>query len=261
MLKKICIVLICFISAISCSKYEKLLKSDNYPLKYKKAMEYYGEEEYVKAGHLFEQLMPVYKGTAKIDTISYYHAQCKLNQSEYLLASHYFKKHHDSYPNSPFARDALFLNAFCFYKASPRPSLDQTNTRKAIEQFHMFNNKYPDHPKVKESSEYIREMRNKLVYKSYKSAKLYYDLQNYKAAIIALNNSLEEYPDTKYREDILYLIVKSHFLLAENSVIEKQTKRYQATIDAYYSYVEEFNKGQHFNEVQKIYDKAQNYLN
>ncbi len=260
MIKKEYIVIICLISIVSCSKYEKLLKSDNYPLKYKKAMEYYTEKEYVKADHLFEQLIPVYNGTAKIDTISYYHAHCKFKQSEYLLAAHYFKKLHNSYPNSPFAQESLFLNALCYYKASPRPSLDQTNTRKAIEQFHLFNRRYPDHQKTKEASDYIRELRNKLVLKSYKSARLYYDMEDYKAAIIALNNSLDEFPNTKYRENILFLILKSNYLLAENSITKKQKERFQSTVDAYYSYIEEFENGDNNKEAQEIYTKAQNFL-
>jgi outer membrane protein assembly factor BamD len=42
----------------------------------------------------------------------------------------------------------------------------------------------------------ITEMEDKLVRKSYISAKLYYDMKQYRAAVVALNNSLNEYPDT-----------------------------------------------------------------
>jgi len=49
------------------------------------------------------------------------------------------------------------------------------------------------------------------------SAKLYYDMEQYKAAVTALSNSLKEYADTKYREEMMYLKLKSLFLFAENS--------------------------------------------
>jgi len=38
-----------------------------------------------------------------------------------------------------------------------------------------------------------------LVEKSYLSAKLYYDMKQYKAAVVALNNSLKEFPESSYR--------------------------------------------------------------
>jgi outer membrane protein assembly factor BamD len=45
------------------------------------------------------------------------------------------------------------------------------------------------------------------------SAKLYYNLGDYKAAVIALNNSIEQFPETKYREEIMFLILKASYLL------------------------------------------------
>ena len=58
----------------ACSGYEKLLKSRDYKLKYEKAMEYYAEEEYVRAATLLDQVAPVYRGTMKADTVFYYQA-------------------------------------------------------------------------------------------------------------------------------------------------------------------------------------------
>ncbi len=51
-------------------------------------------------------------------------------------------------------------------------------------------------------------MRDKLVEKSFISARLYYDLGYYKSAILALRNSLIEYPETRYREELMFLILK-----------------------------------------------------
>ena len=43
-------------------------------------------------------------------------------------------------------------------------------------------------------------------------AKLYFKMSKFRSAVVAFNSTLEEFPDTKYREDILFMIVKSNFL-------------------------------------------------
>jgi outer membrane protein assembly factor BamD len=92
------------------------------------------------------------------------------------------------------------------------------------------------------------------------SAKLYYDLGDYKAAVVALNNCLDEFPNSKHREEVMYLILKSRFLLAENSVQEKKTERYQLTVDEYYSFVGEFPESEHYKEAVNIFNQSQSKL-
>ena len=73
---------------VSCSGYEKLLKSKDYEYKYKKALEYYEKKEHYRYTTLLEQLSPIYKGTFRSDTIEYYIAQGYYYQGDYLLAGH-----------------------------------------------------------------------------------------------------------------------------------------------------------------------------
>jgi len=113
---------------------------------------------------------------------------------------------------------------------------------------------------MEECRQLIMEMSDKLVEKSYISAKLYYDLGYFKSAIIALRGSLADYPDTKYREDVLFLILKSSFLLADNSVYSKQKERYQATVDEYYSFIGEFPESQFVKEAERIYTSTMKIL-
>ena len=47
-------------------------------------------------------------------------------------------------------------------------------------------NRFPESPKVEESKKLIKELKEVLVEKSYLSAKLYYDMKQYKAAVVAL---------------------------------------------------------------------------
>ena len=245
----------------SCSGYEKLLKSNDYKLKYTKAVEYYDEGEYVRASRLFDQIASIYRGTTKADTVSYYQAYSYYHQNDYILSGHHFRNLAINYPGSVYAEESGFLAAYCFYKQSPKPSLDQDNTMKAIIAFQMFMISHPISERVEEARNYVTELEDKLVEKSYMSAKLYYDLEDYRSSIIALQNSLNKYPYTKHREELMFLILKSNYLLADNSVIDKQKERFQNTVDEYYSFISEFPESVYRREADRMYDASLSYLN
>jgi len=243
---------------LSCKGYEQVLKSRDYKLKLATAMEYYNTEEYVRASTLFDQIAPIYRGTIKADTVFYYQAKSYYMQRDYILSGHYFNALATDYPNSVYAEEADFLTGYCYYKLSPKPSLDQESTVNAITALQLFMIKYPSSPRIKDAQMHIEEMRNKLVEKSFLNAKLYYNLGDYKASIIALKNSLNEFPDTKYREELLFLILKSSYLLADNSIYSKRKERFQDTVDEYYTFISEFPDSKYMKEAEKMYEVSTN---
>jgi len=264
MLKKInfyTALLVLMVVFSSCSKYQKVLKSTDTNLKYEKALEYYEEKDYVRAMTLFQSILPFVKGTERGEEVSFYYAQCHYGSKDYLLAGYYFKQFGKTYRNSTHAEEAHFMSAYCSYLISPRPDLDQEDTYTAIKGFEYFLRKYPDSPRVAESNKLIDEMKMKLSEKEFNSAKLYYHVRRYKAASVSLHNCLRNFPDSKYRENILVLIVKADFDYAENSISQKQEERYEATIKDYYTFIEEFPKSEQLKEVEKIYDRSLQKLN
>jgi outer membrane protein assembly factor BamD len=58
----------------------------------------------------------------------------------------------------------------------------------------------------------------------------------------------------------MFLKLNSLFLYAENSLAIKQKERYQAALDDYYSFMEEFPKSQYSKEVSGIFLKTNKYL-
>ncbi|MBU8892737.1 MAG: outer membrane protein assembly factor BamD [Bacteroidales bacterium] len=250
------IPLILLIVIVSSCKYEKILKSRDYRLKYDKALEYYAEEDYMRAEGIFEQLKPVLKGTVQADTVFFYGAYCNYYQKNYLLAAHYFNEFKNAFGNSPFAEESEYMSAYCTYLQTPRSSLDQTNTYQAISAISIYMSRYPNSGRSGECIRIIEDLRNKLIDKSFQSAKLYYDLGNYKASIIALNISLDDFPETKYREEIMYLILRSKFLLAENSVPYKKIERYQSTVDEYYSFLDEFPESGYMEDATGMFNSS-----
>ena len=258
---KLILIALIFGGVMTSCEYEKILKSTNYRLKYNKALEYYHEEDYSRAIGLFEQINPALKATDRADTVQYYLANAYYNQRDYILAKHYFNDFYQTFGNHQWAEEAEFMSAYCDYKMSPRPSLEQKHTYRAINSFELFIRRHPESPKSKEAHDLIKELRDKLAIKAYNAAKLYYDMEDYKAAIISLNNCLKRFPNTKHREEIRFLILKSNFLLASNSIKAKEQQRYQSTLDEYYTFVNQYPESEYNEEVKNIYEVTQRNLN
>jgi outer membrane protein assembly factor BamD len=250
------IILITGLLVSSCGEYEKLLKSSDFELKKNKAKEYYEEGMFPRASELLNQVLPRYRATEEAEELTWINAQCYYGMKDYMMAGSEFTNYANLYPFGKHAEDATFLAAMCDYYSSLRPELDQERTLNSIDGFNLYLKKFPGSQKSEEAKKYIMELQDKVVKKSYMSAKLYYDMKQYKSSIIALDISLKQYPETKYREEMMYLKLNSMYLYAENSVPAKQTERYQATLDDYYSFVEEFPKSTYSKDVTKIYQST-----
>ncbi len=246
--------------ASSCGEYGKLLKSTDYELKKTKAKEFYDGSQYVKVTELLAQILPRYRATEESEELNWMNAKSYYGMKDYIMAGSSFKSFIDQFPYGKHAEEANFMVAMCDYKMAPRAELDQENTKNALEEFNIFITRFPASPKIEESKLHIKELEEKLVKKSYLSARLYYDMKHYKAAVVALNNSLKEYAETKYREEMMFLKLNSLFLYAENSYALRQKERYQATLDDYYSFMEEFPKSQYSKEVKRIFQTTTSYL-
>jgi outer membrane protein assembly factor BamD len=256
------LLLIAFVAVlVSCGDYQKILKSTDYEFKFKKAKEYYEDKEYARSVTIYEELVSIYRGTNRAAEITYFLAQSYFGQRDYLLAGHFFRQLIRDFPRSEYSEESQFLNGYCYYMQSPKSRLDQGTTRKAIDALQLFINVYPTSERMEKASGLIIELREKLVYKSYLNGRLYYDLSDFRAAVISLDNSLKEYPDTKYREELMYLLLKSKYLLGENSIDEKKRERLNFALDEYFAFVDEYPESKYKKEVDKMFNSTKKMLN
>jgi outer membrane protein assembly factor BamD len=254
------IVLLIVVLVSSCGEYDKLLKSTDFELKKTKAIEYYNDGKYVKTTELLRQILPRYRATEEGEELNWINAQSYYGMKDYIMAGSQYKSFVDQFPFGKHAEEAYYLAAYCDYLTSPRPELDQENTHNAIEGFTIFINKFPYSPKVEECKKLMTEMEDRLVEKNYKSAKLYYDMKEYKAAVVAINNSLKVYANSKYREEMMFLKLNSLYQYAVLSMADKQKTRYQDTLDDYYSFMEEYPESKYMKDVKSIFQKTDKYL-
>lgn len=257
----ICLISLIFIFIIaSCSEYNKILRSDNPELKHEKAIEYYEEDQYSRTINLISDIIPVYRGTQKAEEIRYYFAMAHYKQRNYILASHYFESFVSSYPRSEYAEKFSFLVAYCKYKESPRYSLDQTVTREAIQEFQRFVNRYPNSDRVEEANEYIDQLRWKLEKKRFEKAKLYYNINDFRAAVQTFENLIKDFPGTEFEEEALFYIVKSYYDYASMSIERRQPERYEKTVNAYNKLIREYPETEFFEEAKNMLKNAEEHL-
>ncbi len=243
------------------SQFERIRTSGDPALIYEQAQSYYESEEYQKAQTLYELLISTYRGRQEAEDIYFKYAYTYYNLEQYILATYYFKNFAQTYTSSPLREEATFMSAYSNYQLSPTFRLDQTYTNKAIEEFQLFVNTYPRSERVNECNRLIDEMRAKLEQKGFEEGKLYFDLSMYQAATHVFENVLKDFPETRNGEDVRYMIVRSAFLLAENSVVEKQEERYKEALKRANAFAARYPNSQYGKEISSIIKDSSKSLN
>jgi len=257
------ISLLLTLSVISCkSKFEKLRLSNDTAKKYQEALKLYNDKSYNKALILFDDLIQKYRGRSEAEDLYYYYAYTNYKLKDYTTSRYHFKTFADTYPNSPKAEECRFMAAYCYYLESPVYSLDQENSLKAIESLQLFINLYPKSERVAEASKLIDNLRGKLEKKAFENANLFlqtgeYDFQNYKSAVIAFRNVLRDYPDTKYSEEIEFLVIKAQYFYARNSIEYRQEERFNEALSMFTEFAEKYPSSKYLKEAQGIKKDAE----
>lgn len=243
--------------SIGCkSEFEKIRGSGDTDKMYAKAFEYYDQEEYMRAQTLLELIIPAYRGKPELEKIYFTYADTYYKLGKYIMANYYFKNFASTFPNSAQREEADFMASYSNYQMSPGFRLEQTFTEKAIDDFQLFANTYPNSPRLKECNRLIDEMRLKLEKKVYDEGILYYNLRQYQAATTTLLNLLRDFPETKNGEQVRYHIAKANYLLAENSIYEKQEERFKQTVVYANEYLSKFKDSDNYNEVKSFYNNS-----
>ena len=234
------------------SKYEKLKASNDNTKKYQEAVKFYNKKDYSKALGLFEDLVQRYRGRTGYEDLYYYYAYTNYKLKDYTSARYHFKTFADTYPSSPKAEECRFIAAYCFYLDSPIYSLEQENTLKAIESLQLFINLYPKSDRVTEASKLIQNLRDKLEEKAYANSKLYLTIGDYQAAVIAFGNTLRDFPDTKYAEELEFLTIKAQYEYAKISRETRQEERFNQTITYADQFAEKYENSKYLKAAAEL---------
>ncbi len=236
------------------------MKSEDMQYKYDMAMQYMEGEKYTKAYPILDELFIMYRGSDKGEKVAYLLAECEFGMRDYILAGHRFSQYHKNYPASDLGEKAQFLSAYCAFKMSPKASLDQRDTYKAVSSFQLFTIEHPESKYIDSCNYLLDELRYKLELKDYRAAKLYFKRESYRAASIALKNFNDRYPNSQYKEETWFLWYKSSTLLAINSVREKKIERIEIALKAYTTFADRFPGSGYNREASSLHESLEKNL-
>jgi outer membrane protein assembly factor BamD len=225
-------------------------------LKLSKAREYYDKEQYVKSSQLYEELIPVVKGTDKAEEVYYYYTWSEYYLGDYLLSQYHFKNFTRQFPLSKHAEECYFMNAYCYYLTSANYKLDQTSTKNAIKEFQSFVDAFPDSKLVDSCNVTMDLLYSKLEKKDYEIIKQYFKLDDWKATIVATQIFIKDYPSSYYNEEMFYLMIDSYYLLAVNSVPSKKQERLDGAIENYVKFLDLYPKSSYLSRAESIYSSC-----
>ena len=187
----------------ACSKKSPFESMDD-----KAAFEYlkkkYEAEKYVDASEGLDFFTLNYSGSAFVDSAQYLLGMCHYQLKEYLLAADSFEELYRRFPRSKLVPDAMFKVGESYYKLSPKYQLDQSYTKKAVDNLQGFIDYYPNSERVIEAQKLIDICRDKLAHKEYASGIIYLKMKDYSSAIIYFRLVIEMYYDTEWAARSVY---------------------------------------------------------
>ncbi|HEY1871048.1 MAG TPA: outer membrane protein assembly factor BamD [Chitinophagaceae bacterium] len=250
------IILIAFLLG-SCNGISKVLKNKDPEYKLRMAENYYVKKKYNYAYQLFEDVVPYYKTGKEFEDIYYKMAYSTFYQKDYLNSENFFKTYLELFPNSPRAEEMDYMRAYCFYKQSPKPELDQTNTMKTIGMMQSFINSHPGSARIKDANNIIDICHDKLETKDYKAAQLYYDIGQFRAAAVSFEEVLNNYPESDKAEDYKLMVIKSYYRFAELSIEDRKAERFEKVIEECNDFTDRFPESKLSKDVEHFLTSSQ----
>lgn len=212
------------------SQQDKAMKSadKNYILKV--ANENFAKKKWKNALALYDRLPNLVAGTDDAPNVVFNSAYANYYDKNYRLAGSQFKNFSISFPQDSRKEEAAYMSALCYYEGSMDYNLDQSSTELAINELQDFLNNYPNSERSKNINQLIDELAYKLEFKAYENARQYYKMAEYKAANVAFENVLDDFPSTKLRPKIYDYIMKSRYELATKSVYDLKDERIESAL-------------------------------
>lgn len=220
----------------SCSPYHQLLKSNDVPRKYDESLRLFNDGKYSKAFDMMDNVLPSVIGSTKEDTLTFLMGKAAYKLNDFASSAQMMDQYRNKFTRSPYTPEAEYLYGMSFYEMSLPSSKDQSDTKRALIAFNEFLTRYPEDSNVVDIQKKIEELTAKIYTKVFDNAALYYKLGQYNSAVTALRAALKENPEIPYREEMMFLICKSWFSYAENSIYSRQLDRYLKMIDSYYNF-------------------------
>src|SRR5699024_1055615 len=138
-MRNLCIIALIALTLIACGPYQKALKEKDVKAKYSLATKYYEEGKETgkknslrRAVRLLEQILPQFKGKPQGEHLAFIYADSYYRLKDYINSGYEFERFAKTYRSSDKAEEAAYKGAKSYYHLSPRYTLEQADTEKAL---------------------------------------------------------------------------------------------------------------------------------
>ncbi len=183
---------------VACSDSSQTLRTTTTEDRFRRGMEALEDKDYREAQEAFNTIILQDPASDYADDAQYYLAESYFRDKDYKLAAFNYNRLRTSFPNSPFYKQAFFRSGEAYYYSSLSSDRDQRETKFAMDVFRAFGTYYADDSLSMVARDRIAELQNKLAEKDYKTAELYWQMQEYKAALVYYEKVMETYPGTDF---------------------------------------------------------------
>ncbi|MCQ2105750.1 MAG: outer membrane protein assembly factor BamD [Fibrobacter sp.] len=215
LLKKIPLFL-CFFAAAammtscSSSRGEKMKYTEWCRARYEKAEELFKAEKYGRTTERLEEILATCAGTGFMEQAQFLLAESYFNQEDWIEARGEYGSFIINFPGSPFIETAEFRKAVSSFNMEFRVSRDDANTTIAMRDFERYLSNHPDTPLRDSVNYYYNLLVERMAEKEFQTARLYSRMDKPQAAVIYFKEFLETYPNSKRREEALFMIAKAY---------------------------------------------------
>jgi outer membrane protein assembly factor BamD len=179
------------------------------------------KQEY-DAGHYFDAVQKLeafidqHPGSVLVDQAIFTLGKADEAQKDWVMAATEFERLVRDFPESRSTCEAEFLLGRCYWRQSRPAPYDQSETRRALDQFQRFTARCPEHPAIGGADSLVGLARDRLAEKHYRAAELYRRRKAREAAVVYCDLIVAEFPDTRWicparlmRADLLLQVARA----------------------------------------------------
>lgn len=243
----------------SCGPYQRALKSTDPEMKLGVIDTLMSQEKYSKAVNLFEQIVPVYRGTEKAEDLAIKYAKALYETRDFPNSAYQYERFVNSHPKSEDREYALFMAAKSHYEMSNVYSRDQRDTQRAMAKVQDYIDIYPSGKYAVEGNVMVSELRLKLDRKAYEIAKNYHHREKYIPALATFENFIADHPGSAYLDDAQFYMLDSQYSYAIKSTAELVPERLEKAKELYNTFVSRYPESEYIKDAEKIKEKIDDF--
>jgi outer membrane protein assembly factor BamD len=171
--------------------------------------------KHLDAQEHLKRFLDAHPGHAKADSAQLFLGRAKMGSHLYPEAAVEFQILAQEYPRSTLRDDAAFLECASYFEQVRSPQLDPTLAFKARTCFHEYLVRYPNGTDSVTAVARLAEVADHLAEKDLRLAQMFVRMKRPEAAVVYLEDLLENYPGTRWEADAWLYLGRARELLRE----------------------------------------------